>query len=73
MSAGGDKSALDRLKLVLKRENESNFKMNLEQRRNIMMAIRRTEILLGVAEQLGEQQEILRLQTELGKLLQLLN
>ena len=38
-----------------------------------MMAIRRTEILLGVAEQLGEQQEILRLQTELGKLLQLLN
>ena len=73
MSAGVDKSALDRLKLVLKRENESNFKMNLEQRRNIMMAIRRTEILLGVAEQLGEQQEILRLQTELGKLLQLLN
>ena len=73
MSAGVDKSALDRLKLVLKRENESNFKMNLEQRRNIMMAIRRTEILLGVAEQLGEQQEILRLQTELEKLLQLLN
>ena len=73
MSAGVDKSALDRLKLVLKRENESNFKMNLEKRRNIMMAIRRTEILLGVAEQLGEQQEILRLQTELGKLLQLLN
>lgn len=73
MSAGVDKSALDRLKLVLKRENESDFKMNLEQRRNIMMAIRRTEILLGVAEQLGEQQEILRLQTELGKLLQLLN
>ena len=73
MSAGVDKSALDRLKLVLKRENESNFKMNLEQRRNIRMAIRRTEILLGVAEQLGEQQEILRLQTELGKLLQLLN
>ena len=73
MSAGVDKSALDRLKLVLKRENESNFKMNLEQRRNIMMAIRRTEILLGVAEQLDEQQEILRLQTELGKLLQLLN
>ena len=61
------------MKLVLKRENESNFKMNLEQRRNIMMAIRRTEILLGVAEQLDEQQEILRLQTELEKLLQLLN
>ena len=68
-----DKSALDRLKFGLKREYESNFKMNLEQRRNIMMAIRRTEILLGGAEQLGEQQEILRLQTELEKLLQLIN
>ena len=73
MSAGVGESALDRLKFGLKREYESNFKMNLEQRRNIRMAIRRTELLLEVAEQLGEQQEILRLQTELEKLLQLLN
>ena len=73
MSAGVGESALDRLKFGLKREYESNLKINPEQRRNIRMAIRRTELLLEVDEQLGEQQEIFRLQTELGKLLQLIN
>ena len=73
MSAGVGESALDRLKFGLKREYESNLKMNPEQRRNMRKAIRRTELLLEVDEQLGEQQEIFRLQTELGKLLQLIN